>query len=1123
MDPVNIEIEDGLTGIVGPNGCGKSNIVEAFRWVMGESSAKQMRSDEMDNVIFGGSSGRPARDLAEVSLILDNTKKTKSFNFNEYDELEIKRRIERSKGSAWTINSQGVRARDVNLLFADNATGAKSSSIVSQGQVSEIINAKPDTRRGLLEEAANIKGLHQRRHEAELRLNAAETNLQRLDDIISTMQEQKRELSKQARQANRYKTVANRLRSAEATFLAKQYENKESELTKTQSSLREAERRLSEITKLVAKAETIRTNVSIILPELRKNEVENSAVLQNLNLSVSNFETQLNQIRENTNNANKSIERLKDDIIRETKLKSDSQDKIDLISKENNELLSEESQQKSLLTAAILNLNNTKIKSIEADRNQADLASSIQSLKIKTLNSEEELKSLNINLNLLRSEKTNLNIKEDYDKLLVHKIELDKIEIQYNNILEKTILSKEKVEQAFLELNISNKETAELSLKIAGLDTEYNAINRILLSSDKTKQVTLSQELKVNEGFESSVSAVLGNSIKGALEKGDHAFWNDLKISKLLVPPADTIPILDFFENASNAKYALSGVGVCKNEKEALNIQPTLKPGQSLTTANGGLWRWDGYIIPINSETSNAEILRQASRLRAILKEIDKYKKVTSKAEEKQIKKQNSHLFTNENHQNLIEEQKSIQVHFLKKSNKYNDLKNKLDFNRERQKLIEMEIGSIAKKIAVEEKILKNSLLKESEGKKLEELTSFAEMKRSDLAEAMSAESNLEQVSQLRNRRINSLKEELLGWKERLNDAEMQIEKLNKRLEEIKIEIKNLNSLPDDISKKRQSLFNLIEKVKIDCKSASGELNFAENQFNDANNESKRLESELRISSENKVRAEGQNEIILNDIKILNNQIKNTLNCSPNKIREVAGLKDDDQIPDLNEIEMRVNRLKREREEMGPVNLRAENEMENLNQQINELQNESNDLLNAISKLRNAIKQLNREGKERLLKAFDSVEKHFKEIFKELYGGGDAKLKFTENGDPLNSGLEIMASPPGKKLQSLSLLSGGEKALTALSLLFAVFLTNPSPICILDEVDAPLDDTNVARLCDLLQKIKNQTQTRFMLITHHRLTMARMDRLYGVTMSERGVSQLVSVNLQGAIKLKETA
>ncbi len=1120
VEPINFEIEDGLTGIVGPNGCGKSNIVEAFRWVMGESSPKQMRSEEMDEVIFGGTSGRPARDIAEVSLTLDNSKNKVKNNFNDYDELEVKRRIERGKGSAWTINSQSVRAKDVNLLFADNSTGAKSTGIVSQGQISEIINSKPEIRRGILEDAANIRGLHQRRHEAELRLKAAEINLQRVEDIIITLQEQKRNLNKQVRQANRYKSVASRLRTAEAAILTKKFETKDKQLKEINIEYDKSLNELSKIKKELKTIEIQKEEAESLLPNLRNLEATASAGLQKLKLTIENFDHELNQINNNKDTAIKNISRLNEDIEREKRLTFEAKEKLSNLSKEKDSLIKEEKNEKTLIENAKININKIRAESIKADKIISDLNAQTQSKSLQIDNAKTE-KSKLIALNeKLSIEQTKLKLKEQKTTLSEDYKQLQNLESKCSLLEKKISDSNQKTTEIQSICNMTKDDLNKTILKRDGLQNEIQTIKNLLPSKIDQNNASLAKQLIINKGYEVSVGDVLGESIFSSIEPGAIPHWSNEKSKVSLKHPTNTEPILNYLNAPSKAELTLSGIGICKSPEEAKKIQNSLHPGQALTTIKGGLWRWDGYTIPIESNSTTSEILRQSARLKTAEEEIKNINATIILMQKDHKNNEDNYNSQCHLHEKLLGEFNEIEEQKMELNNQYQQNKTNYVFSEERSKNIEQERADICKTISTLDQILSKSDSNESEISKIKEFSDKAEKARLELAEAMSNEIKLKEISILKKQRITIIENEVLGWTIRFDDASKQVKELDKRLDELKKEIKLLEELPNQIIMKKKKVTELINHAENELKRTSDQLVHADNQYKSIDSDLRKVEISFRSSNEKVIRNESEKKVLLNDIKVIEDQILNSLNTSPDQLRKLAGYNENEELPSLDDLESRINRLTRERDEMGPVNLRAEEEVNIIDEQINNLSTESKDLEHAISKLRLGIKELNNEGKERLLSAFSSVQKHFQMIFKKLFDGGVGKLEFSNEEDPLNSGLEIMASPPGKKLQSLSLLSGGEKALTAISLLFAVFLTNPSPIYILDEVDAPLDDNNVARLCELLEEIKRDSDTRFMIITHHRLTMAKMDRLYGVTMSEKGISQLVSVNLQGAIELK---
>ena len=548
VEPIDLEIQDGLTGIVGPNGCGKSNVVEAIKWVMGESSAKQMRGDDMDDVIFGGSSNRPARDASEVSIVLDNTEVKSLTQFNEYDELEVNRRIERGKGSSWTINSNSVRAKDVNLLFADNSSGARSSGIVSQGQVANLINAKPDARRTLLEEAANITGLHQRRHEAELRLNAAETNLERLGDIVITMEEQKKSLSKQARQASRYKSIGDRLRKAESILLLKKYLEKEESLKSFDELFNDTSSNYNELTKKLHSAEENRIKSNSNLPALRKKETESFAKLQNLKINLSSIDNELIQISDNQNKAKTSLNNISENIKRENSLSKEAKQVLNKLDEERKTLSNELNSQETNYKKDTENLNSIRDELEKIENQQAEINSVINTNKYKFESLSNEKITLSKNAEELSKESTEYNIETNDQK-----INQLKEEISFN---EKNIISCQKnidknkisISKASADQN-KYKEIFEISLNyFRDIEAEYNALTKLLNINKTEKNSKLSEKIKVKDGFENSVSHVLGESLEGSLVEGDKPYWVKLQKKNNLSPPEKTEPLENFIK-----------------------------------------------------------------------------------------------------------------------------------------------------------------------------------------------------------------------------------------------------------------------------------------------------------------------------------------------------------------------------------------------------------------------------------------------------------------------------------------------------------------------------------------------------------------------------------------------
>ena len=850
VDPTEITIEEGLTGIVGPNGCGKSNVVESLRWCMGETSPKSMRSTGMEDVIFSGTSDRPARNNAEVTISLDNKDRTAPAEFNEEEEIQIKRKIEKDRGSEYRINGKEVRARDVQRLFADLSTGAHSPSLISQGRVGALINAKPIDRRAVLEEAAGISGLHSRRHEAELKLKAAETNLQRLKDIMRQLNSQITNLKKQAQQAETYKTISSEINRLEGVVMYLKWYNLKESFEKSNENLQSSESEIRKYTLEVTQATTSQAKANEKIQPLREKEIEAAAKLNRINLERESLDHEEERIKEAKNNLERTIQQIIGDFEREQfQLKDASKD----------------------------------LEILNAKKNHTDNDQGIHEVDNEKIDS----------------------LKEEKDQLEVQIADLEKNIEQYNTIKnskrddwQRTIVSNE---------NIMSKQS---TLKeVEGYDDTSNWTK---IFTDKFYASLSEISQKVSEAEE------ISNKAKTTYEK------------------------------ASN------------DAKDAATLSLELR-----------------------------EKLRQ--------KDIEQ---------------------------------------------KYSD------WTYEFQRL---------------------------------------------------------------NKSIKSANE--------------HIEELTLRKKKSEEELKKISSRPEEIAQRRGQL--------IETKGfAETERQFAADRLAEADNELKKIEGSLRSAQndlanirESKGRTEATKELAESRLKELDEESQEKFYCKPQNIIQKLEITDDLEAMRFNmdRNEAKLDRLKQQRETMGAVNLRADLETKEIDDELETMSTEKNELDAAIKKMRESIEELNKEGRARLLKAFDTVNNHFKDVFVKLFNGGKAHLELVDADDPLDAGLEMMVSPPGKKLQSMSLLSGGEQALTAMSLIFAIFLTNPSPICVLDEVDAPLDDANVERFCNLLDDISAKTQTKFMIITHHALTMSRMDRLFGVTMAERGVSQIVSVDLKRAEEIGAVA
>ncbi len=861
-DKTSFHFEDGLTGIVGPNGCGKSNIVEALRWCMGETSAKSLRGSGMEDVIFSGTTSRPSKNLCEVALKLENDNRLPQFK--DMPEIEVRRKIEKDKGSKYYLNGREVRAKDIQILFADLSTGPHSPSMVSQGRVGSLVTAKPTDRRAILEEAAGISGLHVRRHEAELRLDAAENNLKKADDIMKQIENQLKSLLKQAEEASKYKNISNEIQHLEAKLVYFQSKEIEKSILVAQEELGEVEDEISAVNIDKNFNENALKEESQKITPLRNENAQLNAKLQRLNLE---FE----QISEEEGRAKNEVEKIKKEI---------------------------------------------KQINIDIDREKQIINDS----------SSNEKRLLNERSDIEETEKTSSEVEEQAEK-------------DY----------KESLGELNKEQEVLNKLSEKIFSQIGGF--EFGVIKR------KTSQ-----------------------------------------LSSLI----DNISLRFKTQSESTDNYDA----------------PTLK----------------GKIIEFYNEFKNIEDL---------------------------IKQINFDLEAAEPQANLN-----------------SDLTNKI-----KQEFLE-----------------KLKIVSELQGKYASRLSKYE---------------NLKQDSLKRKERLKNIDSEIKNWIDLKNSSEQKFKELNARLKGSEEVLTEEEIKPGTIAEKKGTYVQNIENVKEDIVQINEQLTSKEESVKLINQKLYDINGVVLGITERKVRAQTIIEGLKDKKKEIElkslSEFKHTLEELPN----FAGIDIEEDIQ-ANKIDNQIQKLKDQREKMGAVNLRADNETQELQDQIDRMMNDRKDLVQGIQKLKGSINDLNQKGRERLLDAFEKVSRKFNDVYTKLFAGGNARLELIESDDPLEAGLELLASPPGKKLQSITLLSGGEQALTAMALIFAVFLINPSPICILDEVDAPLDDANVTRFCALLDELSNVTDTKFVVITHHALTMSRMNRLYGVTMAERGVSQLVAVDLEKA-------
>jgi len=837
-EKTNFLIEEGLTGIVGPNGCGKSNIVESLRWAMGESSAKSMRGSGMEDVIFSGTSNKASKNIAEVSISVANENNDSPMRYKNLDQIEIRRKIEKDKGSKFYINNKEVRARDVQMFFADLSTGAHSPSMISQGRIGSLVTAKPTDRRAILEDAANISGLHVRRHEAELRLNAAEVNLKRADELRRQQEKQLINLQKQAEEATKYKLISEEIKKIEAGLYYLKLLDIDNEIRIENEINTEAKSGVSEFNQQIGQFETlIETETNKVSP-LREKNIENLSKIQRLNLELQSLDKENARTQDEIENIKKSLKTIEEDINREKGIIIDANSNEKRLKEEKNELI--EIDSKYFETQKLSN------EDLETAKN-----------KLK-----EEQESVDAIINIFANE--NINISVDPIK-------------DVNNTIEKV-----------KELINSNK------------------INQALTLLDRCK-----------------------------------------------------IELNNFLNNLENDES--------KNK-----------------------------LSNINKKNNNIKLLQES------------------------------------------------------------------------------------------------------------------------YADSFSKNQSVKKESIKRNERIRIIKIEIESWKNLLSNSEKMIRELSERKNKLSVQLDESDQQPQIQAEKKGQIsegLRISEKEKIENESIIEQTDKKINSLRLELNEVQEKSSQIR---ERKASSEATIDGLKKRKNDLLERISDELNLKENNILENSDLNGAEELPDAITQEETLDKKKREREKLGSVNLRADEETSKYKVEIKKMEQDREDLVSAIIKLKESINELNQKGRERLLEAFRKVNRKFNEVYTKLFNGGNAKLELIDSDDPLEAGLEMLVSPPGKRLQSITLLSGGEQALTALSLIFAVFLTNPSPICVLDEVDAPLDDANVTRFCSLLEELTSITNTKFIIVTHHALTMSKMNRLYGVTMPEKGISQLVAVDLQKA-------
>lgn len=1138
VEPGEFVIERGLTGIVGPNGCGKSNLVEALRWVMGESSYKNMRASGMDDVIFSGSGTRPARNTAEVTLFLDNSDRSAPSAFNDADELQVSRRIEREAGSLYRINGKEARAKDVQLLFADQSTGARSPSMVGQGRIGELIQAKPQARRALLEEAAGISGLHTRRHEAELRLKAAEQNLERLDDVVGELESQIESLKRQARQASRFKNLSADIRKAEATLLHLRWT-----LAKTQEG--EARSALAIATALVgdrAAAQMAAAREQGInahrLPDLRDAEAAAAAAFQRLSIAKAQIEEEAGRIRARQAELDRRLQQLDGDLAREERMVRDNADILERLAAEEAALNAEnagaaerEASTRGAFEQAASTLASSEARLAALTAERAEAAASRNQIE-RTLRDTAERRDrfarqlADVDRELSEIVSRVAGLPDPAEKRLLVEQALALLE----GAEAAAIAAERAVAEARAGEGAARPPVQDAKAELARIETEARTLAKILNAASGDLFPSVLEQISVERGYETALGAALGEDLDVPLDRSAPVHWGQSEIQPGDAALPEGIKSLASVVRApAQLARRLAQIGIVE-AADGRRLQTLLAPGQRLVSREGALWRWDGFTASADAPTAAAQRLAQKNRLAELDAEAVDATRILRDAEQALARAEQALAQASEaersarqagrDAQHGLDAARNALAEAEKAGGELSSRRAALDEARAR---IVDSHEETATAFVEAEMLLQDAPDLGDLQSQLDQSAANVARDRAALADARAVHEGLKREAEARARRLDAIGAERRNWVERAENASTQIAALGERKAEAEAERERLADAPDEIDAKRRALLSQLAEAESLRKAAGDRLQEAENRQSELDKAATAAIQSLAEARETRVRAEERLTAADERRLEVEARIQETLNTPPHLVIRHTGLEPDSPMPEMAEIERQLDRLKVERERLGAVNLRAEEEQKELSDRLETIVSERDDIIEAIRKLRQAIHSLNREGRERLLAAFEVVNGHFQRLFSHLFGGGTAELQLIESDDPLEAGLEILARPPGKKPHTMTLLSGGEQALTAMSLIFAVFLTNPAPICVLDEVDAPLDDHNVERFCNLMDEMAATTETRFVIITHNPITMARMDRLFGVTMAEQGVSQLVSVDLQAAEAMREAS
>jgi chromosome segregation protein len=1127
VDPSEFRIEPGITGVVGPNGCGKSNVLEALRWVMGANSAKAMRAGGMDDVIFAGSSGRAARNHAEVSLTIDNTDRRAPAAFNAEPVLEVVRRIDRGAGSTYRINGREVRARDVQLLFADASTGSNSPALVRQGQISELISAKPQNRRLILEEAAGVSGLHSRRHEAELRLRAAEANLARLDDVARELETTLSRLKREARAAERYRKLSAEIRALQGALLHARWSEAKQAAERLTAEAHGSGREVEDTARAAAAAAVRATDAEAAIKPLREAETVSAAILHRLAIERDRLEREHEALAAESERLAGELTRIDADRARETQIVEDAQ-----------VALARVAEDLAALEAAVAGAPGripeleAAAKAAEAARADADAAVEALAGQVAAEQARSRAAATRVEEAQTRVSRTRRALDQagrereqlgpaENPQAARARSELADAEAALAAARAALEAAEEERARAYDGEAAARESSRKLEEQLGRLTAEARALAQLVAAQRRGGFAPALDQVAPDRGYEKALAAALGDDLDAALDPKAPSFWGG-RDAPPPVWPAQTQPLAPLVKApaALAARLAFTAL-VDRSDGDAL--QAALAPGCRLVSREGDLWRWDGFTARADAPKAAAVRMEQRTRLTEVEDEIERLQPRAQAARET-LQAQTARQRTADEalktvrRSPLAAEQTAAAARTTLE---------RLDREAARREAHAQSLDDVIRRFGAEledaEAILRVAQADvgmEADGEDLAARLAAARGAAGPAREAAAAARSALDVEirerDGRTRRLEALGRDRDDWSRRSASASRRLEQLAQSRETSAVELDKVRDAPATLEDRRARLLDELAVAEARRAKSSDALATAEHERAEADRGLRAAEGAAADARERRATVTARLEAAGERLAEITAQLRETAGLEPEELaRKLAD--EAVAIPaEIDGVEAHLYNLERQRDALGGVNLLADQEAAELGGRLDTMLSERADLTGAIARLRQGIDELNGEGRERLVAAFDVINAHFQALFSALFEGGQAELRLVESEDPLEAGLEIYACPPGKRLATMSLMSGGEQALTAAALIFAVFLANPAPICVLDEVDAPLDDANVDRFCNMLDEMRNRTQTRFIAITHNPVTMARMDRLFGVTMAERGVSQLVSVDLTQA-------